>query len=155
VGSAKQKREPVTEDEQIARYRYLLDVLPRSVVESAHVEAFAELSMTQRDEALTGFRPLLRDVERAIISEDREAFAALVRNSEPRDAMVRTGVAATVASEFVRSAPVTAYFAFGSGSVTIDRQPLWIQELVDHESNPLDAGTMHHRHGVNSGEWFG
>jgi hypothetical protein len=155
VASAKHKREPISEDEQIARYRHLLDVLPRTVVESAHVEAFAELSAAQRDEALTGFRPPLSEIERDIVSEDREAFVALLRNAEPRDAMMHTGVAGTVASQFVGSAPVAAYFAFGGGSVTIDHQPLWIQELVDHESAPLDAGTMHHRHGVNSGEWFG
>ena len=42
----------------------------------------------------------------------------------------------------------------GAGSVSIDTQPPWVGDLVNYESAPVDAGTMHHRKGVNSGVWF-
>jgi hypothetical protein len=38
----------------------------------------------------------------------------------------------------------------GVGSVTIDHEPLWVQELLHHEANPIDAGNMHHRKGPDT-----
>lgn len=145
---------PVGEDEQVARYFYLLDTLPRSVVDRAHTLAFAELSMVQRKEVLDSLSPLLPDAERFAASDDPETLAALVRDPGARDALAHTGIAGAVAVPFILSAPVAGYFAAGVGSVDIDRQPLWVQELANHDGNPIDAGTVNHRRGVNTGVWF-
>ncbi|MGH7290504.1 MAG: hypothetical protein ACREJT_04790 [Myxococcota bacterium] len=142
------------EDEWITRYGYLLSVLPQPVADRAHVEAFGELSSTQREGLLEEVAPVLPDWGRAATSDDPEALATLMRDVLPRDAMVHSAIGGEVARRVIGSAPVRAYFAVGVGSVTIDQQPLWVQELIHHESNPIDAGTMHHRKGVNSGHWF-
>lgn len=157
VASSKHKQKAaqgVGEDELTVRYRHLQGMLPRSVVDSAHAAAFAELSAAQRHDLVKELRPLLSDAERDATSEDPEALAALAHDVETPDAMMRAGIEGAVASGFVLSAPVARYFATGAGSLTIDQQPLWIQQLIDHEANPIDGGTMHHRKGVNSGTWF-
>jgi hypothetical protein len=153
-GRKRRRLRAVPEEEQKARYRYLLTVLPHTVVDRAHVLAFAELSTAQREEMLDRLRPLVRNADRDTATADPEALSEVVRHPEPRDGMLSTALAGTVISHFVLSAPVTAYFATGAGSATIDRQPLWVQELVAHETAPLDAGTMHHRRGVDSGHWI-
>jgi hypothetical protein len=68
-----------------------------------------------------------------------------------RDALVRVGGVGAFAAEFGGSPPIVAYFTTGVGSVTIDQQPLWVQELVGHDPAPIDAGRMHHRHGLSGG----
>lgn len=157
MGSSPRKRRPmhvVPKEEQVARYLFLLDTLPRSVIDRAHAVAFAELSAAARAEVLERLSPLLPDAERYAASDDPETLAALVRDPQSRDALVHSGIAGTVAVPFVLSAPVAGYFAVGVGSVDIDHQPLWVQELVDHDSNPIDAGTVNHRRGVNFGHWY-
>ena len=169
VKSARRKPRPVPEEEQTARYVYLLDALPSSVIERAHAAAFGELSQEQRQELLGILRPFLSDAEDAAASEDPDALARLVGRAEqrrvdaneadpsdayPRDAIIRSGIGTIVASRFVLSGAVAKYFTAGAGSVTIDEQPPWVGELIDHESAPVDGGTMHHRRGVNSGVWF-
>jgi hypothetical protein len=144
----------VRKDEQIARYLYLLNLLPRTVIDRAHTLAFAELSSAQRREVLESLSPLLPDIERHAASDDPETLAALVRDPESQDALVHAGIAAAVAVPFVLSSPVAGYFSVGVGSVDIDRQPLWVQELADHDANPIDAGTINHRRGANLGHWY-
>jgi hypothetical protein len=151
VANSKRERRAVPEDELITRYGYLLSVLPQAVADRAHVAAFGELSRTQREGLLEEVAPLLPDAWRAGISEDAEALATLMRDVLPRDAMLHSGIGGEVASRFIATGPVLAYFAVGVGSVTIDQQPLWVQELIHHESSPIDAGTMHHRKGVGDG----
>jgi hypothetical protein len=156
VANAKRKRQAVPEDELITRYGYLLSVLPQAVADRAHVAAFGGLSSTQREGLLEEVAPLLPDAWRATTTEDPAALATLMRDVLPRDAMQRSGIGGDVARRFIASAPVSAYFAVGVGSVTIDHQPLWVQELIHHESNPIDAGTMHHGKGPRgSGIWLG
>ena len=135
----------VSEAEQIARYNHLVEMLPRDVTGKAHAEAFAELSVDQRTELLDRLRPLVPEAERDAASDEPDALATLVRDAEPHDAMMRTGIAGVVASGFVHSAPVVAYFTVGVGSVTIDDQPPWVSELAHHESAPKDAGTTSHQ----------
>lgn len=144
----------VSEREQIARYLFLLDNLPRRIIDRAHAAAFAELSAEQRKNVLDSLSPLLPVPERYAASDDPETLAALVRDPGSIDALVHTGIAGAVAAPFVMSAAVAGYFAVGVGSVDIDRQPLWVQELVEHDSNPIDAGTVNHRRGVNFGHWY-
>jgi len=136
------------------RYGYLLSVLPQPIADRAHVAAFGELSPTQREGLLEEVTPRLPDAWRAATSEDPEALATLMRDVLPRDAMLHSGIGGEVARRFIASGPVRTYFAVGVGSVSIDQQPLWVQELIHHESNPIDAGNMHHRKGAKSGRWF-
>ena len=154
VANSKHKRQAVPEDELATRYGYLLSVLPQPVADRAHLEAFRELSPTQREGLLEEVAPLLPDAWRAATSEDPESLATLMRDVLPRDAALHSGIGGEVARRFIASWPVRAYFAVGVGSVTIDQQPAWVQGLIHHESNPIDAGTMHHRKGVNSGHWY-
>jgi len=55
----------VSEEEQIARYVYLLNTLPASVIESAHAAAFKDLSAAQRREMFEQLRPFMSDAERS------------------------------------------------------------------------------------------
>jgi len=135
----------VSETEQIARYNHLVEMLPRDVSFKAHAQAFAELSVDERTELLDRLRPLVAEAERDAALDEPDVLATLVRDAEPRDAMMRTGVAGVVASRFVHSAPVAAYFTVGVGSVTIDDQPPWVSELAHHELAPKDAGTTSHQ----------
>jgi len=151
VAKPKHGRPVVPEDELLTRYGYLLSVLPQSVADRAHVVAFGELLPTQREGLLEEVAPVLPDAWRATTSEDPDALATLMRDVLPRDVMLHSRIGGEIANRFIRSGPVLAYFAHGVGSVTIDHQPLWVQELIHHESAPIDAGTMHHRKGVGDG----
>lgn len=153
--NAKHKRQPVSHDDLITRYGYLLSVIPRGVADHAHVEVFSQLSQSQREGLLEEVSPVLPEAWRATTSEDPQALATLMRDVLPRDAMLHSDIGEAVATRFIASAPVAAYFAAGAGSVSIDQQPAWVQALIDHESNPIDAGTMHHRKGPETGLWAG
>lgn len=155
------------EYEQIAHYIYLLDVLPGSIVEAAHITVFGGLPAAQREDLLEQLRPFLSDDERESASADPDVLAGFIRSAEvrrtaadaapvadPRAAMTRAGVLGSVASAFLTVHGVRSYFSVGVGSVAIDDQPLWVQELVGHESAPIDAGRMHQRPGAGSaGIW--
>lgn len=144
----------ISEDEQIARYAYVLGNVPASVADRAYAAAFARLPAAQRQQ-IVGQLPSVSPVTaQEPASDDPEAFAVLMRDLRSRDALVRVSGVGAFAAEFVASPPIVAYFTAGAGSVTIDQQPLWVQELADHETAPIDAGRMHHRKGVNSGEWY-
>jgi len=145
----------ISEDEQIGRYAYLLGNVPASVADKAYAAAFARLSAAQRQEILGQIRPQLPITPQEPASDDPEAFAVLMRDLRSRDALVRVSGVGTFAAEFVASPPIVAYFTAGVGSVTIDQQPRWVQELAGHETAPIDAGRMHHRHqGLITG-WSG
>ena len=76
----------VTEEEQIARYVYLLNTLPASVIESAHAAAFKDLSAAQRREMFEQLRPFMSDAERTASADDPHVLAKLVRRAEERRA---------------------------------------------------------------------
>lgn len=144
----------ISEDEQIARYAYVLGNVPASVADKAYAAAFTRLPVAQRQEIVGQLRAQLPVEPREAASDDPEAFGLLMRDLHARDALVRLRGASTVAAEFVTSAPIVAYFTAGAGSVTIDQHPPWVHELAGHETAPVDGGRMHHRKGVNSGEWY-
>ncbi|MDY0908770.1 hypothetical protein [Microbacterium sp. CFBP9034] len=144
----------ISEDEQIARYAYLLGNVPTSVADKAYAAAFARLSAAQREGIIGELRSQMPSGPEETASDHPEGFALLMRDLHARYALVRIPGAAAIAAEFVASAPIAAYFTSGAGSVAVDQQPLWVHELVGHETAPIDAGRMHHRHGVDSGEWF-
>lgn len=143
----------VPEGVQVARYLHLIGLLPGSVSLKAHAAAFTDLSADQRIELLERLRGFVPEVERAAISEEPDMLATLVGHDEPRDAMMSTEFAGVVASRFVQSAPVAAYFTVGAGSVTIDEQPPWVSELAHHESVPIDAGNLNHQAGIDFKVW--
>jgi len=144
----------ISDDEQIARYAYILGNVPRSVADRAYAAAFAQLGPDQRHELVAQLRAELPAEPEGAASDDPEAFARLMRGLPARDALVRIHDAAVLAAAFVTSPPVVSYFTTGTGSVTMDQQPPWVHQLAGHETAPVDGGRMHHRHGVNSGEWY-
>ena len=66
-------------------------MLPRDVSFKAHAQAFAELSVDERTELLDRLRPLVAEAERDAALDEPDVLATLVRDAEPRDAMMRTG----------------------------------------------------------------
>ena len=100
----------VTEEEQIARYVYLLNTLPASVIESAHAAAFKDLSVAQRREMFEQLRPFMSDAERAASPEDPHVLATLVRRAEERRAAraAAGGEPDAEAEASVRTATATA-----------------------------------------------
>ena len=75
-----------TDEERIARYIYLLNTLPASVIESAHASAFADLPPERRREMFEQLRPFLAESERDVAAEDPTVLARLVRRAEERRA---------------------------------------------------------------------
>lgn len=144
----------ISDDEQIARYAYVLGNVPSAIADRAYAAAFARLSAAQRIDLVTELRSQLPVVPASPVSDQPSAFAALMRDLHARAALVRLPTAAAFAAEFVASPPIAAYFTTGAGSVTMDHQPPWIHALAGHETAPIDGGTVNHRHGVNSGVWF-
>jgi hypothetical protein len=146
-------RHAISEDERIGRYAYVLGNVPASIADRAYAAAFARLSAAQREDIVGQLRSQLPVPPQEPASYDPEAFAVLMRDLHSRDALVRVSGVGAFADEFVTSPPIIAYFTAGAGSVTIDQQPPWVHEVAGHETAPIDAGRMHHRHGVNFGEW--
>ena len=145
----------ISEDEQIGRYAYVLGNVPASVADRAYAAAFARLSPAQRQDIVGQLRSQLPVALLETASDDPEAFAVLMRDLRSRDALVRVSGVGTFAAEFVASPPIVTYFTVGVGSVTIDQQPLWVQELAGHEAALNDAGRMNHGHqGLMTG-WSG
>lgn len=88
------RRDPyaaVTEEERIARYVYLLNTLPSSVIESAHAKAFADLPVQRRREMFERLRPFMVDDEKDAPPEDPTVLARLVRRAEEHRARRGSG----------------------------------------------------------------
>lgn len=150
----RQAQHAISDDEQIARYAYVLGNVPTTVADRAYAAAFARLSATQRTQIVGQLRAELPEAPQEPPPDDPNAFAVLMRNLHARAAMVRIPLGVAFAAEFVASPPIAAYFTTGAGSVTMDHQPPWIHALAGHETAPIDGGTMQHRRGANSGDWF-
>jgi hypothetical protein len=99
-----------TEEEQIARYVYLLNTLPASVIQSAHAAAFKDLPAARRREMFEQLRPFMSDAERSASPEDPYVLATLVRRAEERRAArAAAGAGPDAAAEAsVRTATATA-----------------------------------------------
>lgn len=72
----------VTDEERIARYVYLLNTLPASVIESAHATAFKDVPAAQRREMFEQLRPFMAPSEQDAASDDPSVLAKLVRRAE-------------------------------------------------------------------------
>lgn len=151
----RREKHAITEEEQIARYAYLLGNVPASVADKAYAAAFSRLAGAERQDIVGQLRSVLPVAPPETASDDPEAFAVLMRDLHARNALVRIRGASTLAAEFVASPPIVAYFTAGAGSVTMDQQPSWVHELAGHETAPMNAGTMNHRRGAKFGEWYG
>lgn len=150
----RQVQRTITADERLARYAFLLGNVPASVADRSYAAAFAQLSDLQRQNLLDELCSLLPAAPTRPASDDPDGFATLMHDLYARDAFVRVSGADALATAFIASGPIAAYFTAGAGSVMIEHQPLWVQELVGHETAPIDSGRMHHRPGVDPGEWY-
>jgi hypothetical protein len=146
-------QQAISEDEQIARYAYVLGNVPASVADKAYAAAFSRLSTSQRQEIVGRLASQLPFAPQEAASVDPGAFAMLMRDLRSRDAFVRLEGAGAFAAAFVASPPIAAYFSVGAGSVTIDQQPPWLHELAGHETAPIDSGRRHNSKGVDTGMW--
>jgi hypothetical protein len=158
----RRRRQPYaaqTDEERMARYVYLLNTLPSSVVESAHATAFAELPAPQRREMFEQLRPFLSENERGASADDPTVLARLFRRAEEhraerarrgsaerddaasgpavvdgadtRTMLTNAGVMTIVANQFLLSAAVSAYFTVGAGSLALASEPAWVSETFD------------------------
>ncbi|MGX5770902.1 hypothetical protein ACWKWN_09130 [Microbacterium trichothecenolyticum] len=119
-----------TEEERIARYVYLLNTLPASVIESAHASAFADVPPQRRREMFEQLRPFLADSERDAAAEDPTVIARLVRRAEEHKAR-----RAAEADSATPTATEPARTAVGVD----DRDP---RDGVDARSMLMSAGVM-------------
>lgn len=119
-----------TEEERIARYVYLLNTLPASVIESAHAAAFADLPPERRREMFEQLRPFLADSERDAAAEDPTVIARLVRRAEEHKARraAEADAAAQAAADPARTAVAVD-----------DRDP---RDGVDARAMLLNVGVM-------------
>lgn len=158
-----------TDEERMARYVYLLNTLPASVIESAHASAFSALPAERRRELFEKLRPFMAETERDAASDDPIVLAKLLRRAEerraaraagsdtaqsssratatsvvdpvdPRDLMRETGMMPLVANNFLMAAAVSMYFTQGAGSLTIGDQPAWVGESYDPGAVGIDGG---------------
>lgn len=130
----------ISEDEQIARYAYVLGNVPAVIADRGYVAAFQRLAAPQRERLMNWLREQLPAGIQEPASDDPEASATLMRNLHARHALVTAPGAAALAAAFVTSPPIIAYFTTGAGSVAIDQHPPWLHELAGHETAPKDAG---------------
>lgn len=73
-----------TEEERMARYVYLLNTLPASVIESAHAQAFRALPPEKRAQMFEQLRPFMAESERHATADDSIVLARLLRRAQER-----------------------------------------------------------------------
>lgn len=127
-----------TEEEQIARYVYLLGSLPASVIESAHASAFADVPPERRRQMFEQLRPFLAESERDAAAEDPTVIARLVRRAEEHRA--RRAAEADAATR-AAAAPAATAVAVDDGDPRgrFDGDP---RDQVDTRSMLLQVGVL-------------
>jgi hypothetical protein len=77
---------PLSDEQAIQRYRYMLRTAPPETIEQAHAEAFAKLTESQRRAVLQGLREVTpqRDYEAAASSGDPQSLARMATRAEIR-----------------------------------------------------------------------
>lgn len=177
-----------TDEEQIARYVYLLNTLPAGVIESAHASAFRNVPAEKRREMFESLRPFMSESERDAPVGDPTVLARLLRRAEerraqrdaeskdaatavavrehepgvrdprddvdPRTIMTQTGLMTLVAYQFMMSASITTYFAYGAGSLMLADQPAWVGDMVDPGSAGYGGGGDYVGGGSDGGGGF-
>ena len=81
--AGKPSTEPLTDDQAVERYRYLLRTAPPEAIEQVHEEALAQLTPTQRRLVLDGLNGELPPQERAN-GDDPRSLARLATRTELR-----------------------------------------------------------------------
>jgi len=80
--------EPPTDEQAIARYRYMLQTAPPQTLEQAHAEAFAKLTPAQRAMLLQQLAAEMPDAERTVaagtLKDDPKSLARLATRAEVR-----------------------------------------------------------------------
>ena len=74
--------DPLTDEQALARYRYMLSTAPPEDVERAHEEAFAKLSPEQRQQALKGLAAYVPESE--LRGDDPASLARAATRAEIR-----------------------------------------------------------------------
>ncbi len=126
-----QPTEPLTNEQAVERYRYLLRTAPPDAIEQAHTEAFAQLTPAQRRlllESLNGDLPAQERADR----DDPQSLARLATRAElrrpgtlertfggvnsygPTGGLLASNFLSTIAAVVVGSAIADAIFADGS-----------------------------------------
>src|SRR5829696_7620315 len=77
------RREQLPDDQAIARYRYLLRTAPPEQIEQAHAEAFAQLTVDQRQQVLAQLAAAVPAGERPR-TDDPETLARVATRAEVR-----------------------------------------------------------------------
>lgn len=149
----------VTEEERIARYVYLLNTLPASVIEKAHASAFKEFSPEKRRAMFEELRPFMSEAERqqapqpALLASVMGRVSAARRASggvddaeaesgetdRPAAADIRranwplqdTSLMTSLAVYFMASHAVTSYYTIGAGALMLSSEPAWVGDLGD------------------------
>ena len=78
-----QPNQPMTDEQAVARYRYMLQTAPPETIEQAHAEAFAQLTPEQRRMVLTNLSAVVPPNERAT-SDDPQSLARMATRAEIR-----------------------------------------------------------------------
>lgn len=73
-----------TDEQALARYRYMLQTAPPETLEQAHEEAFAKLTPEQRRMALQQLAEATPESERAALSDDPRSLARAATRAEMR-----------------------------------------------------------------------
>jgi len=87
AAGAQAEAQPLTDEQAIARYRYMLRTAPPEAIEQAHAEAFAALTPEQRRLVLEELKREMPEIERAGATragDDPGALAQLATRAEIR-----------------------------------------------------------------------
>jgi len=71
--------QPLTDEQAIARYRYMLRTAPLEAIEQAHAEAFAALTPEQRRTVLEELKREMPEIERAAATRTGDSAGALAQ----------------------------------------------------------------------------
>ncbi len=104
--------QPVSDEQAVARYRYMLRTAPPETIEQAHEEAFAQLTPEQRRQVLQQLTSVAPPAERAALSaaDDPQALARAATRVEVRQP-------GTLERIFGSSGPVGGGGGLGMGTV--------------------------------------
>ncbi|HEV8191697.1 MAG TPA: hypothetical protein VGP82_09465, partial [Ktedonobacterales bacterium] len=79
-----QQDQPLTDEQAIERYKYMLRTAPPEAIEQAHEEAFAKLTPEQRQMLLDQLSTVTPENERATNSQDPRTLARMATRAEVR-----------------------------------------------------------------------
>jgi hypothetical protein len=151
----------LSDEESMARYVYLLNTLPPSVIEHAHETAFRELPEAKRREMYERLVPFMsedektREAEPSLLARVMQRVSAGAPVGDPVTARVGRDARPTnmwpfsdpmlgplVAMHFLMSSNITSYFTVGAGSVGLASEPAWVGDLggLDASAGAGDMG---------------